>query len=214
MLLRKDDPWLDNMPIPDLRNWRVVDENDQHIGFVETLVVDRQNNAVEAVMIGPNDRFAADDIDVGENVVRVRRSLHRIQEDTYDREIPPGFDAAFRQHFDDVYGDAGITHEDLLPAYRFGREKALDADFAGRSAASAEEDLKAHYRERRFEYPFEVARGAVFFGYELVHGARPFKMAGLDREAMQILKPSHITTEDSAEAGASTSTMTPGDDPA
>lgn len=179
MLLRKDDAWLEKLPVPDIRNWRVVDGNSMEIGFVETLVVDRQNNAIEAVLTGANDRFSASEIEIEDGVVRVTRVLRpRSDESDESDGSAPEFRKSYERHFSEVYDSSEWRLEDLLPAYRFGREAASDADFTGRSFEHAEEDLRAHYLSRRLQPPFHIARGAVERGYSLVHTTRPSTPGG------------------------------------
>lgn len=182
MLLRKDDAWLEKLPIPDIRNWRVVDQNSDQLGFVETIVVERQENAFEAVLIGANDRFSADELDIEDGVVRIRRVLRPAEEKTEQpKASPAGFETSYARHFEETYPGEDWALEDLLPAYRFGREAASDADFTGRSFERAEEDLRARYASKRLHPSFQVARGAVQHGYSLVHATRPSEPGGLSR---------------------------------
>lgn len=182
MLLRKDDAWLENLPIPDIRNWRVVDQNGQELGFVETIVVDRQENAFEAVLIGANDRFSADELDIQDGVVQIERVLRPAEKKSEEPDASrPAFETSYSRHFEETYVGREWTYENLLPAYRFGREAASDADFSGRSFERAEEDLRALYVSRGFRPSFQVARNAVQHGYSLVHPPRPFEPGGLSR---------------------------------
>lgn len=182
MLLRKDDAWLDELPIPDIRNWRVVDQNSDELGFVETIVVDRQENAFEAVLIGPSDRFSAGELDIQDGVVRVTRVLRRAEEASEQPDASPlEFETSYARHFEERYAGGEWAFEDLLPAYRFGRVAASDADFAGRSFERAEEDLRGLYISKRLPPSFQVARNAVRHGYSLVHPTRPSEPGGLSR---------------------------------
>lgn len=213
MLLRKDDAWLEKLPIPDIRNWRVLDQNGDEVGFVETLVVDRQNNAFEALLVGANDRFSADEVDVEAGVVRITRPLHRTSEGVGDPNgYHPDFETSYRRHFERTYDGDRWAFEDLLPAYRFGREIASDADFAGRPFQSAEDDLKAYYLIERRRPAYKIARDAIRCAYTLVQRIRPFEPGGLDREEMQILDRSVKAAQDSRTAGAAMSTRHREDD--
>ena len=170
MLLRKDDPWAEGLPIPDIRNWRVFDQHGDMLGFVETLVVDWSSNTFEALLIGANDRFTAAEIEIGEGSVHVNRDLSRraVVDETY-HALPTEFEKAYREHFRDSYDSEAWTLEDLLPAYHFGREMAYDADFAALTFDAAQEDIKGRYASRRLSPPFEVAREAVRCSYSLAH---------------------------------------------
>ena len=182
MLLRKDDAWLEKLPVPDIRNWRVVDRDGIEIGFVESLVVDRQNNVFEAVLTGANDRFSASEVEVEDGVVRVRRAIRPRSKDSEEPVgSAPEFQASYEQHFIEAYDSGEWSLGDLIPAYRFGREAASDADFSGRSFEHAEEDLRARYAGKRLQPPFSIARGAVERGYSLVHTTRPSIPGGQTR---------------------------------
>jgi hypothetical protein len=169
MLLRKDDPWDPELPIPDVRNWRVVDGQNTNIGFVETLVVDPRENLFEALFTGANERFKADEIEIDEHIVRIVRPLERNREPVAVSAAGVGtFNDAYRDHFESVFGDERDFSEHVA-AYQFGREMAGDADFAGISAVAAKEDLEARYTASARHPPFDVVRDAVQFGYELAH---------------------------------------------
>jgi len=171
MLLRKDDPWDPDLPIPDIRNWRVIDGQDGPIGFVETLVVDPRENSFEALYAGANERFRADEIEIDEPIVRIVRPLERYRYSVAVSTARSGtFDDAFRDHFESFFGGQHDFDEHVA-AYQFGREMAGDADFAGKSAAAAEADLEARYTASARQPPFEIVGKAVQFGYELARDA-------------------------------------------
>lgn len=171
MLLRKDDPWDPELPILDIRNWRVVDEQDGPIGFVETLVVDSKENSFEALYTGANERFRADEIEIDEPIVRIVRPFERTRHSVAVSAAGSGtFDDAFRKHFASVFGTEHDFDEHAA-AYQFGREMAGDADFAGKSAAAAEEDLEARYTASARQPPFHTVTELVRFGYELARDA-------------------------------------------
>ena len=208
MLLRKDDAWLDELPIPDIRNWRVLDQDGNEVGFVQTIVVDRQNNAFEAVLTGANDRFGAKDIEIDEGFVRVTHALRRRTDDVRGRDEPGrDFEESFRRHFEANY--AGEEWDNFLPAYRFGREMASDADFAGRSFRRAEEDLRARYVSKRARSPFESVRAAVQYGYGLARGTRSVPPGGLERGARQTVSREGVGSEQARESGSAMSNLHP-----
>ncbi len=187
MLLRKDDPWIETLPIPDIRNWRVVDGREVVVGFVETVAVDREDDSFEAMYTGPNSRFPADALEIGDHVVRVLRPLEANTEPSTSTESRHArFDHAFFEHFNLHYGD-DYDFDRLLLAYQFGRETAGDADFAGRSFANAEEDLRARYGLSGLRTSFEEARPAIRFGYELARGTRRDADSDMSREEKQIV---------------------------
>lgn len=173
MLLRKDDPWIADLPIPDIRNWRVMDRRNACIGFVETLAIESQDSSFEALYTGANERFGADEIEIGEHVIRISRALDGNPEAvTREEPVQPRFDDAFRDHFKAHVGN-DHRFSFWLPAYRFGREMARDADFIGLPFAQATEGLEAHYAVSSLQPPFSEVRTAIQFGYELARGTRP-----------------------------------------
>ena len=207
MLLRKDDPWVEKLPISDIRNWRVFDREGSMVGFVETVVVDRSSNTFEALLIGANDRFAAGEVEIGEGVVRLNRDVTRRKavNENYDA-LPTDFEKAYREHFRNSYDNEAWTFDDLLPAYHFGREMAYDADFAALTFASAEDDLKGRYTSRRLRPHFGAAREAVRCAYTLAHRGHPSAQGGLDRDERQIMSASK-GTGGASDAGAAMSNV-------
>lgn len=172
MLLRKDDPWIVELAIPDIRNWHVYDGQNERIGIVETLAIESQDKKFEALYTGANERFPADEIEIGEGVVYISRPLERTANLVGASEsVKPRFDDAFREHFEARVGEKrGFDRH--LAAYRLGREMATDADFVGLSFTEAEEELRAHYAAKGQHPPYSEVRSAVQFGYELARGAR------------------------------------------
>ena len=208
MLLRKDDPWADKLPIPDIRNWRVFDQHGEMLGFVETLVVDWSSNTFEALLIGANDRFSAGEIEIDEGIVRVNREMKRrtAVEERYEA-LPTNFEKAYREHFQNSYDGEVWTIDDLLPAYHFGREMAYDADFAALTFGSAEEDLKGRYASRGLRPPFDAARDAVRCGYSLAHRGQPSAQGGLDRDDRQNMDASGEKTREAKNVGTAMSSV-------
>lgn len=209
MLLRKDDPWEESLDIPDIRNWRVVDADGRQVGFVESLFVERTETRLEAIYTGANERFPISDIEVADGVVHVRHAVEGVKTAS-EVEAPTGtFEKSFRAHFEDTYAGAGHSFDDLVYAYRFGRTLAADGDFAGRSFDAAEEDVRAYYAARPRPLPFDQVRGAVRFGFQLVHDIGRYQHSGMEREGKQILAPSGQSPETSSQAGTYMSTGRP-----
>ncbi len=172
MLLRKDDPWIVGLSIPDIRNWHVYDGQNERIGIVETLAIEPQDKKFEALYTGPNERFPADEIEIGEGVVHISRPLERIVDLVgVSESVKPRFDDAFREHFEARVGE-NRDFDRHLAAYRLGREMATDADFVGLTFAEAEEELRAHYASKWQHPPYSEVRPAVRFGYELARATR------------------------------------------
>lgn len=174
MLLRKDDPWHPQASIPDVRNWRVVDANNREVGFVESVIVDFKSGVAEAIWIGPNERFAIDEIEVGDQVVRLRRPLEIGEGRAHEGDpvVSTGtFEDAYRDHFERHFGDE-LSYEAVAAAYSFGREMSMDAHFAGRDYDRAREDLRALWVWRYPQRGYEPIEDAVRFAYELAREQR------------------------------------------
>lgn len=210
MLLRKDDPWIEELPIPDVRDWRVVDADGKSVGFVQSVVVDKPDNVFEAVLTGANDRFSAEEIDVDGGVVRVTRSLKRreVPRERRDRQFL-SFGDAYRDHFERAFRDQDVSFEAAREAYTFGRVIRLDADFAGRTFEHAEEDVRGTYAVRRPKLPYEVVRQAVRFGYELAQSLDRHEEGGMERERQQIMGPDEHSAGASVRTGHSMHTGRP-----
>lgn len=210
MLFRKDDEWIEKLPVPDIRNWPVLDQDGTHVGFVETVVADRQDSAFEAILTGANDRFSADEVGIEDGFIRVAHTLHRRPLDAEEvAESPSRFEDSYRRHFEQGY--AGENWNDYLRAYTFGREMAADADFAGRSFANAEEDLRAYYVSRQLQPPYRLVRDAIQHGYSLGLGMRLDDPYGLDQDEKQMRGRSADRNGDVLTTGATMSNLRPPD---
>ena len=75
VMLRPDDPWRERSDRPDIRGWRVEDADGRLLGRVETVIADTEQDTVVAVLLGPNERYEAADIAVGDGVVRLARRV-------------------------------------------------------------------------------------------------------------------------------------------
>lgn len=203
MLLRKDDPWNRKLALPDIRNWRVVDSDSRSLGFVEAVVIDTQNNKLEAVLTGANDRFSTDQMEVGENVVRVQASP-KIRQGEEERPVQSfaTYDEAFRDHFERQFSSGERSFRDLSDAYTFGRQMAADAHFSGRSYERAREDLRAYWINEGRDLPYDQVESAIWFAYALVRDSVSLGGGGLEREARQVLGGTSHRSDDSAGAGS------------
>lgn len=210
MLLRKDDPWQRELDHPDVRNWRVIDSEDRVIGFVETVVVNRQEKRVDAILTGANERFPVEDVDVGERVIRLRSPLE-VRDTKSPGRKPSGksYEDAFREHFKEVFAASEDSYESRSHAYAFGRRMALDADYSGLRYERAREALRAHWITQRLSPPFDRVEAAVRYAFELVQGIEPYHMTGIEREGQQILGGARRGDDESERAGAHMTTGRP-----
>lgn len=210
MLLRKDDPWNRELDYPDIRDWRVVDSNDNAIGFVQSVVVNRQDKKVVALLTGANDRFSINDVQLEERLIRLKTSPEiRGEQHAAQESESKSYEDAFRGHYRDAYSDSDVTYDSVEDAYQFGRRMALDADYSGRSYDRSREALRAHWFTQKSGLSFERAEDAIRFAFELVQGIGRYRMTGIEREGAQILGRSGRKDDESERAGATMTTGRP-----
>ena len=203
MLLRKDDPWMVELSVPDARGWRVVDTDGNLIGYVEEMAVERAAGKLEAILTGPNERFPAGELEFGEGVVTVLRSVQwRVPAHETRASSFTSFEDAFSDHFRRIYSETEYTFGRLAGAYRFGRRMAGDGDYLGLTFEEAEEGLRAAYSARGRVPPYHAAREAVRFAYELTRGIERAIGSGRDRVDRQVLNPKEDSAEQIAALGS------------
>lgn len=212
MLLRKDDPWSANLQSPDIRNWRVIDSTGRSLGFVESVVIDREHDRIEAFLTGANERFVTEDAEIGDGVVQIGQPLERRISRPADAPAGRGrFEDAYRKHFQDRFQSEDAQFGDYREAYAFGRRMALDAHYSGRAFERAEEDLRGEWVSGDYRLPYTQARDAIWFAYRLVQSDGKYEIAGMNREGEQIIGPSKLGRKRSADAGVFMATGTPND---
>jgi len=76
-----------------------------------------------------------------------------------------GNDDDYREDFRTRYASSGATYEKFLPAYRFGRQIAMDERYQGRDWSAIEPQIQRVYEER---YPgmWVLHRDAIHYGYD------------------------------------------------
>ena len=203
MLLRKDDPWMHELSVPDARGWPVVDTDGNFIGYVEEMAVERGEKKLEAILTGPNERFAARDLEFGEGTVTVRHSVQwRVRAHEEDVAAFSSFEDAFSDHFGRVYSDSENTFGRMAGAYRFGRCMAGDGDYLGLNFEEAVEGLRAKYIADGRSPGYSEVREAIRFAYQLTRGIERMSGDGFDRVDRQILNPKNDSAERIANLGS------------
>lgn len=108
----------------------------------------------------------------GEARKRARERSETIRETEIDvEEIGAGFREhadEFRTHYESAYGDTDSGYEAYEPAYRFGYAYGSHEDFAGRSYADVEPDLRRDYERKHGQGMFERVTDAVRHAYNRV----------------------------------------------
>lgn len=173
-ILRPDDPWrYTSGDRPDIRGWRVEDASGRPLGHVGSVVVDTEEDTIESIYLGPNTRFDAGAIRLGEGVVHLNVDVE------LPEPAPPAaadfddFGDDFRRHFEATYAGSDRDFADYEHAYWFGRSMAHQGDLAGLPYERAHDDLHAIYELRHRGRRFEDVQEAVRHGYERGHALRP-----------------------------------------
>ena len=182
----KEDDW--NSDAPDVRGWEVRDREGHSLGKVDRVQVDREQ--ITQVMLSDGRSYSVLDV----------RSMDRsvYVEEAGTSGSDEAFEGYFRDHFDGAYGGSGESYEALQPAYAFGRRKAFDAHFVGRTYRQAKLDLHAQYELAHPERNYRDVAEAVRYAFELGRDAGPLEEqdAFLDKQdAIRKIDRVQINTE-------------------
>ena len=167
----------------DIRGFRALDADGTQVGTVDTMVVNTDEERVDAILLDNGTEYPASDLSIGDGVVYLTtvhaqgggdvdgtvtvygdsgKVLRRERVDEAD------FDAhrdAFRTHHTSSYGEAGGAYEDYEPAYRYGYESAYDESYRNRPYLDAEDDLRTGYGTDYADRDYDADRDAVRYGY-------------------------------------------------
>ncbi len=166
----------------DIRGYRALDEDGNDVGVVDTMIVNTNEERVDAILLRDGTEYPAADLSIGDGVVYL--TTVNADADHVDGEVrvygdsgnvirrerveDPDYDAhvdAFRTHYGSTYGDSGGTYEDYEPAYRYGYETAYEDDYRNRSFIDADDDLQSNYLARYPDRDYDTDRDAVRYGY-------------------------------------------------
>lgn len=166
----------------DIRGYRALDKDGNAVGVVDTMIVNTDEERVDAVVLEDGSEYPARDLSIGDGVVYltgaagtgtsaegevrvygdsghvVRRE--RVEDADYDAHAD-----AFRTHHASTYGTVGGGYEDYEPAYRYGYETAYDDVNRNRAYLDAEDDLRTGYGSRYGDRDFDADRDAIRYGY-------------------------------------------------
>lgn len=174
-MLRKDDPWISTTE-PDVRGWSVKDHDGRPLGRVEDVYVNSESGSVDSIVVASgrvvpahalqiHRDYLSADIPMADDSPYVEHT-EPIQAKT-GTPAPGSFEARFLSHFDSAYGDHTSGFADYLPAYQFGRRKAVGARLFGVSFSQAEQHLRALYELRFPSKSYDDSREAVRFGFDM-----------------------------------------------
>ena len=167
----------------DVRGYRVVDKLHNDTGLtVEDMIVDTDQEMIDAVIFSDGTEYPARDISIGDGVVYAtadeidgaRRAgdidgygsvaAHSGRE--YSDDIIVEYEPEYRGHYDGAYADSGRPYDDdLALAYRYGTETAHHGDYRNRPYVDAENDLRTGYLARYGDRDFDADRDAIRYGY-------------------------------------------------
>jgi sporulation protein YlmC with PRC-barrel domain len=167
----------------DIRGYAALDENGNRVGVVDTMIVNTDEQRVDAIVLEDGQEFAARNIAIGDDVVYLAGVADTHDDDAdgtvtvYDdyghverRETvdDADYDAhadAFRTHYTSTYGDAGGAYDDYEPAYRYGYEKAHEDDYRNTSYHDAEQAIRDDFGVKHPDRDYDRDRDAVRYGY-------------------------------------------------
>ena len=173
----------------DVRGYRAVDEDGTPIGTVDAMIINTEEERVDAIVLEDGTEYPAADISIGDDVVYVT-GVHagaaagaatttdadvnetvRVYGDSGQvvrrEQVEDGdYDAhvdAFRTHHSASY--AGTEFDDYDPAYRYGFDTAHDDDYRNRSYVDAEDDVRTGYGSAHADRDYDSDRDAIRYGY-------------------------------------------------
>ncbi len=173
----------------DVRGCRVLDKDGSDLGLVvEDMIVDTDQEMVDALIFSDGTEYPARDISIGDGVVyatadtvdgtRRASDMDRYGSVTahtgheYDDDVIVTYDPDYRGHYEGAYGTAGRAYDDdLVHAYRYGTETAYHDDFRNRAYLDAETDIRTGYGTRYADRDFDADRDAIRYGYNRARGA-------------------------------------------
>ena len=173
----------------DVRGYRAVDEDGTPIGTVDAMIINTEEERVDAIVLEDGTEYPAADISIGDDVVYVT-GVHagaaagaaattdadvnetvRVYGDSGQvvrrEQVEDGdYDAhvdAFRTHHSASY--EGTEFDDYDPAYRYGFDTAHDDDYRNRSYVDAEDDVRTGYGSAHADRDYDSDRDAIRYGY-------------------------------------------------
>ena len=165
----------------DVRGYRAVDKDGDPVGTVDNMIVNTDEERVDAIVLEDGTEYPAADISIGDGVVylttvdveaggdvqetvRVYGDSGKVirREDVEDGDYDAHVDA-FRTHHSTSY--AGTSFDDYDPAYRYGFDTAHDDDYRNRNYIDAEDDIRTGYGTSYADRDYDADRDAIRYGY-------------------------------------------------
>ncbi|MGB3541703.1 PRC-barrel domain-containing protein [Rubrivirga sp.] len=162
----------------DVRGYRAVDKDGTSVGVVDAMIVNTEEERVDAVVLEDGTEYPAADISIGDGVVY----LTSVDTGDVDGEVrvygdsgrvlrrETVVDGAFDDHVEAFQAHAGTAYtsaayEDYEPAYRYGFESAHADENRNRSYFDAQDDLKSGYTSTYADRDYDTDSAAVRYGY-------------------------------------------------
>lgn len=176
--LSNTDDWQLKFDDQDVRGYDALDADGNRVGAVRDMIVDTDEERVDAVVLDDGAEYPARDLSIGDGVVYLTSITPgddtRPFGDDYGHVVRGAsatatYDAYaddFRTHHRETYGATGRDFGYYEPAYRYGYDMARDERFRDRDFADAEADLRRGYAERHDEGLWEETKDAVRSAYE------------------------------------------------
>ncbi len=165
----------------DIRGWELQDRTGRRLGTIRHLIVDTDAELVSAVVLDNGAEYAAEQIEIGKNVVYLRTEavatpevdeVVKVYDNTYawqrSEAIGPyeNYQDAYRTHYTSTYGAQGGTFEDYEPAYRTGYGYGAARRYEGKNFSDVEAEMRKTYEEKHGEGSYDKHRDALRHGFD------------------------------------------------
>jgi hypothetical protein len=90
-----------------------------------------------------------------------------------DRKVAPissSDQEAFRENFQQHYGDSSASYEDFAPAYEFGFQQAMDPRFHAQTFLHVAPMLKSEFTQDHPQANWDQLYDAILYGWEKAGG--------------------------------------------
>ena len=172
----------------DVRGYRVVDKHHTDTGLtVEDMIVDTDQEMIDAVVFSDGTEYPARDLSIGDGVVfatadtvengRLTSDIENYGRVTrhdgrdYDDDVIVEYDPDYRAHYETAYGSGSRSYDDdLVHAYRYGTKAAYHGDYRNRAYLDAEDDLRTGLASAHGDRDFDAHRDAIRYGYTRARG--------------------------------------------
>jgi hypothetical protein len=171
----------------DVRGYKALDADGNHVGEVDRMIVNTDEKRVDAIVLEDGTEYPARDISIGDGVVYLTSTVpdhvdesvtvyddygHVVEREDVDAVSHDEYDEDFRTHYETAYAATGHGYDAYEPAYRYGYETAHHDDYRDRPYAEAEADLERGYKPQKPHNGFGDVRDAVRYGYSSARGDR------------------------------------------